>query len=122
MRPEEFFLRDILFACERANRFVKDISWEFFETSDLYQSAVQYQLMVIGEAVTKVSRRTKSRHADIDWQSIAGFRHILVHEYFALDIDIIWDSANNDVVMLCEAIKALLSTEYPDFPLPDVHL
>lgn len=115
MRPEEFFLRDILIACERANRFVKDISWEFFETSDLHQSAVQYQLIVIGEAVTKVSRGTKSRYTIIDWQSIAGFRHIIVHEYFALDIDIIWDSANNDVVVLFEQIKAILSTEYPDF-------
>ena len=118
MRPEEFFLRDILIACERANRFVRDITWDFFETSDLYQSAVTYQLMVIGEAVTTIDRGTKSRHGQIDWQSISSFRHIIVHEYFALDLEIIWGSANKEVVDLSRQIKSLMAVEYPDFGLP----
>lgn len=84
MRPEEFYLRDILFACTQANLYVSEISKEDFENSKLFQSAVLFNLMIIGEAASRISHRLKSRHTQVDWQSLKGFRNIITHEYFFL--------------------------------------
>ena len=93
MRPEEFYLRDIILACKSANGFVDDISREFFDESDLYQSAVLFKLMIVGEAASNISLDIRNRYTDVDWQSLKGFRNIIAHEYFPLNQDIVWDSA-----------------------------
>lgn len=118
MRPEEFYLRDIILACKRANRFVGDISREFFDESDLYQPAVLFKLMVGGEAASNISLDTRNRYTDVDWQSLKGFRNIIAHEYFSLNLNIVWDSANSDTRVLIEQVQNILRTEYPEFPLP----
>lgn len=118
MRPEEFYLRDIVYACRSANSFVIDISRDVFDESDLYQSAVLLKLMVVGEAASHVSNNVRNRYPEVDWQSLKGFRNIIAHEYFSLNHDITWDSANNDAMILIDQILNILSTEYPEFPLP----
>lgn len=118
MRPEEFYLRDIILACKSANGFVADISREFFYESDLYQSAVLFKLMIVGEAASNISSNIRNRYTDVDWQSLKGFRNIITHEYFSLNQDIVWDSANNDALVLIEQVQNILSIEYPEFPLP----
>ena len=118
MRPEEFYLRDIILACKSAIDFVGSISREFFNASDLYQSAVLFKLMIIGEAASQISPHLKSRHTHVDWQSLKGFRNIIAHEYFSLNQDIVWNSATDDAVILIPQIIDILSTEVPEFPLP----
>ena len=115
MRPEEFYLRDIILACEAANRFVSDVTREFFESSELYQAAVLFKPMIVGEASSKISKALKSRYPDVDWQSISGFRNIIAHEYFSLDLDVVWESARSESVILVEQVRSILSSEYPDF-------
>lgn len=118
MRPEEFYLRDIILACKDARSFVHDISREFFDGNDLYQSAVLFKLMIIGEAASNISLEIRDRHTNVDWQSLKGFRNIIANEYFSLNLDIIWDSANNDTIILKEQIQNILRIEYPAFSLP----
>jgi uncharacterized protein with HEPN domain len=118
MRAEEFYLKDILVACQASTQFAREIDWEMFQHSRLYQSAIQYNLMIIGEAASKISRGLRSRHPEVDWQTIKDFRNILAHEYFALDLEIIWDSAATRTLRLSEHIRDILRDEYPDFPLP----
>jgi|CXWL01.1.fsa_nt_gi uncharacterized protein with HEPN domain len=119
MRPEEFYLRDILLACKSSTSFVSEISRDFFDSSDLHQSAVLFKLMVIGEAASHISHRIRQQYSEIDWQSLKGFRNIIAHEYFALNQDIVWDSASNDAVVLKEQVEHILKSEYPEFPLPE---
>ena len=118
MRPEEFYLRDIILACRSVNSFVNGTSKDFFVESDIHQSAVLFKLMVIGEAAAHVSKTIRTRYSDVDWQSLKGFRNIIAHEYFSLNSDIIWDSANSDAVILQAKVLNILRVEYPDFPLP----
>ena len=115
MRPEEYYLRDIIFASRRTTTFVRDITKDYFNKSDLYQSAVLFQLMIVGEAVSRISRSLKSKHPEIDWFSISGFRHIIVHEYFSLNLEIVWHAANVDAPELANHISDILRQEYPDF-------
>lgn len=117
MRPEEFYLRDIIFACRQANLYVSEITEEDFEKSKLYQSAVLFNLMIIGEAASRISHGLKSRQHQVDWQSLKGFRNVITHEYFSLSLEIVWDTARQDSLVLIEQIEAILRIEYPDFPL-----
>lgn len=117
MRPEEFFLRDIVIARRNSNRFAGELDRENFERSELYQSAIQYNLLIIGEAASKISRGLRSRHKNVDWRSLKDFRNVLAHDYFALDTDVIWDSATRSVLDISTQVIEILSIEFPDFPV-----
>ena len=119
MRPEEFFLRDIVIACRNANRFAGELNREEFEKSDLYQSAIQYNLFIIGEAAFRISRDLRSRHKNLDGRSLKDFRNVLAHDYFALDTDVIWDSATKSVLNISAQVIEILAIEFPDFPVPE---
>ena len=75
MRPEEFYLRDIVIACRNAHRFAAAIDRKEFEKSDLHHAAIQYNLLIIGEAASKISRGLRSRHKNVDWKSLKDFRN-----------------------------------------------
>ena len=119
MRPEEFYLRDILYACKNAKNFAREIDRSIFETSLLYQAAIQFCLMIIGEAAGSVSRGLKSRHPKVEWRSLTEFRNVLAHDYFALDLDVVWDSAVNNAVIISGQIREILHSEFPDFAVPE---
>src|SRR6266478_2778582 len=119
MRPEEFYLRDIVIACRNANRFAAEIDREEFEKSDLHQAAIQYNLLIIGEAASKISRDLKSRYPNVDWNSLKDFRNVLAHDYFALDTDVVWDSAIGNALTISAQIKEIISIEFPDFPVSE---
>jgi uncharacterized protein with HEPN domain len=119
MRPDEYFLRDIVIACRMAREFVVGMDREGFDQSQLHQAATQYVLLVIGEAVAHISRGLKARHPQVDWRSMKEFRNVLAHDYFALDLDVIWDAANRNAGNISEQIRAVLTVEYPNFPIPD---
>jgi len=119
MRPEQYFLRDIIIACRMARTFSADIDRNGFERSPLHQAATQYVLLVVGEAVAHISRSLKSRHRNVDWRSMKEFRNVLAHDYFALDLDVIWDAATRDAVNISAQIREVLAIEFPDFPIPD---
>lgn len=104
MRPDEFFLRDIIIACRMAREFSSGLDREGFDSSQLHQAATQYVLLVIGEAVAHISRGLKSRHQQVDWQSMKEFRNVLAHDYFALDLDVIWDAATRNAANISEQI------------------
>ncbi len=113
MRPEFEFLLDIRNAANTIRGWIENIERESFFESDLYQSAVLFQLMIIGEAVTRVSQDLKDRYPNIDWSSISGFRNIIVHSYFNLSLPIVWVAAFVDSSALKDEIEMIISREYP---------
>jgi uncharacterized protein with HEPN domain len=113
-RPEPLYLRDIVRAARSVAGFVAGASYERFESDDLLQSAVLHKLMIIGEASSNISRELRSRYPNVDWRAIVGFRNILVHEYFAMDIDILYRTATSMVSVLADDIAAIISVEYPE--------
>jgi uncharacterized protein with HEPN domain len=66
------------------------------------------QIEIIGEAANYISEETKSKFADIQWKQIVGLRHILVHEYFGIDANLIWQIISDDIPKLKEAIKEVI--------------
>lgn len=79
----------------------------------MIRSAVIRELQIIGEAVSKLSRELKQRHAAIPWSEIVGFRNVVVHEYFGVDLEIVWRTATLNAPKIRLFIAEVLKAEYP---------
>ena len=79
---------------------------------DLLQRACLRSLEVIGEAVKNVSEDLKTRYPDLEWKKIAGLRDKLIHHYFGIDWDIVWNVITNRLPLLEDKIKKLIEKEF----------
>jgi len=71
--------------------------------------AVLRNLEVIGEATKMLPAELRAQHSDVDWKRIAGLRDILIHRYFGIDLDIIWDVVQNKVPVLAKRLEEMLA-------------
>jgi len=71
--------------------------------------AVVRNLEVIGEAVKKLPENLRAKHSAVEWKKIAGLRDILIHEYFGLDAEIVWDIVQNKVPVLDREVRTMLN-------------
>jgi uncharacterized protein with HEPN domain len=107
-RPEQLYLQDIIEACDAVQRFLRRTDETAFMEDELIQSAILQKLIVIGEAAARLPRNFVERHPEIEWADIVAFRNFAVHEYFAVDWQIVWVTATEDVPLLREKVTALL--------------
>lgn len=75
----------------------------------LIQDGVVRNLEIIGEAVKNIPEDIKRNNPDVEWRKIAGLRDILVHAYFGIDVEVVWDIVKNKVPELKEKIEKILS-------------
>jgi len=109
--PRDFkiFLKDILEAISRIETYTKDLSFEDFCENKLVQDGVVRNLEIIGEAIKHVPEEIRKKHPDLEWKKIAGLRDILIHAYFGIDRDIVWDVITSKIPNLKEQITLILS-------------
>lgn len=74
------------------------------------QSAVLYQIQIIGEACSHVSERLRSAHPEVPWRDIVGMRNNLVHEYFGVDLMLVWTTVVDDLPTLENQMDAVLQS------------
>ena len=113
MRDDRLRLHDILGAADLIRNFTHEKTRENLAGDPLLLSAVLHQLYVIGEAAAHVSTEIKDRHPGVPWKVIYGFRNYIAHEYFSLDVDIVWQTVAQDVPELRSWIDQILRTEFP---------
>jgi uncharacterized protein with HEPN domain len=104
-------LEDIENACQRIIRYTRDLDRDTAFGEDLRFDAVLHNVLVIGEAVKKLPRDFRDRHADLPWREIAGMRDFVAHAYFALDLEILWDVVQTNVPALLVRIHAIAEDE-----------
>jgi uncharacterized protein with HEPN domain len=75
------------------------------------QSAVLYQIVIIGEAVKRLSIDFRNQHPDVPWREIAGMRDILTHQYDRVEVDEIWAVIHHDIPQLLSMIAPLLPVQ-----------
>jgi uncharacterized protein with HEPN domain len=108
MRDENERLLDILDAIERIKKYsVRGRS--AFEQDELVQNWVLHYIQVIGEAAARVGEEMREAHPEIPWTRIIGTRNILVHQYFDIDMDVVWSVVEKDLPMLERGIRAIVS-------------
>src|ERR1051325_11448539 len=72
-----------------------------------FRLALMYRLQVIGEAASKLPATTKQAHPEIDWERITGLRNLIVHEYWRIDLDRVWDIVTRDIPDLLTALSRI---------------
>lgn len=108
-RTQVDYLLDILDNVEKAQRFIEGVTQEDFEANDEKVYAVVHALQTIGEAARHVPNSLRQRYAAVDWDDVVGMRDIVIHEYFGVDLDIIWRTVQKDLVPLETLVKKMLS-------------
>src|SRR5580658_4945765 len=97
MRRESSFLKDILTACGKIEAIVATTPEDSFRGDEVPTAAVLHHLTVIGEAIGRLSVELRERHPDVPWRQIIAVRHRIVHAYFDLDWQILWDASMDDI-------------------------
>ncbi len=111
MWRDESWLLDILTAARRVLQYAEGHTEASFQKSQLTQDAILRQLTVIGEAAKRISPEFRTEHPDIPWRRIAGFRDVVVHEYFRVNLEEVWRIAREDVPELVRLIAPLVPPE-----------
>ena len=110
MRGDEVYLHHILDAIERIEGYTTQGRAAFLSDS-MRQDAVIRQLEVIGEAVKQLSAATRKRAPQIPWREIAGMRDVLIHQYFTVDIEQVWEATQRDLALLRQGIGKILESQ-----------
>ncbi len=102
------YVQDILDAIMDTSDFTTGMKFENFVEDRKTISAVIRCLEVIGEAAKKMPDEIKDEHPDIPWKSMAGMRDKLIHEYFGVDLEIVWEVIRNDLPPIVPLIRKVL--------------
>ncbi len=84
-------LEHIVQSIEKIEGYIDNLSYDEFYKSDLHKSAVTNELMIIGEAVSRLSEAIKNNFTETEWKGLKNLRNVVVHEYFAVDYSVIWE-------------------------------
>ncbi len=108
MSRDKASLLDIVNAAKRVLKFAEGLDRSALATNEEKQSAILYQVIVIGEATKRLSSEFRTQHPEIPWKDIAGMRDILAHQYDRLNINTLWDVIKTDIPELLLLLEPLL--------------
>lgn len=109
MRDDRVRLGDILEAIERIEKHAGQ-GRDAFAGDELVQTWVVHHLMIIGEACRALSPQFRAVHSENVWAQAAGLRNVIVHQYFGVDLDIIWGVIERDLPNLKGLVRQALAT------------
>jgi len=108
-RDYKLYIEDISEAIQKIGEYTKGMTFAEFSKNDKTIDAVVRNFEIMGEASKQVPNTIKVQHPDIEWQSLIQFRNIVVHEYFGIDLKIMWDIIKNELPPLKTKIKAIIN-------------
>jgi uncharacterized protein with HEPN domain len=111
-RNLRLYFEDILTSCDKILRYTKGKNYHDFIADEVTFDALIRNLEIIGEAVKQIPPEIRSRYPNIQWRKIAGLRDILIHGYFSLENETIWDIIQNKIPSLKDKIELIIQQEF----------
>lgn len=106
-RDWSFRIKDILRAIENIEKYTARMTFARFKKNQLVIDAVIRNFEIIGEASNHIPKTIQSAYPSIPWRQMTAFRNFLIHEYFGIDFNTIWQTARVHLPALKESLKAL---------------
>jgi len=106
-RSDGLYCRDILESGEAIKNYVEGIDFRDFTQDRMRYSAVIREFEIIGEAVGKLSDTLKQAFPEVPWQDIKDFRNLLIHEYFGVDLEIVWNTIQDELPILIATVREI---------------
>jgi len=103
-------LRHMIEAAQEAVGYVEGLTREAFDSQRPLQHSVVRCIEVIGEAASRISSELRNAYPTIPWQDMTGMRNRLIHAYFDLDLDLVWQTVNEELPNLIPQLDALLES------------
>ena len=97
MKDNKIYLEDIISSIKKIEKYINDISFEEFSDNEMIVDAVVRNLEIIGEAARNLEDDFKETNSHIPWRNMIGLRNIMIHEYFGIDLNIIWKIVTDDI-------------------------
>ncbi len=109
-KDPKVFLQHILGSIAQIERYVGGVEQEEFLKSAQLQDAVIRRLTIIGEATKNLPPELREKYTTIPWSDIAGMRDVLMHEYFGVDTELVWRTAQKDLPIFKKHIEEILAS------------
>ena len=103
------YLKDTLDAIEKATMFVEGMDYEEFSRDAKSVYAVIRALEIVGEATKKIPQEVKNNHTEIPWREIAGMRDKLIHDYFGVNLVVVWKAVYEDLPGIEPLLRKMLA-------------
>ena len=104
---DKAYLEHIAEAITKIEKYLRHATLQEIKTNEMLQDAVVRELEILGEASNNISEEFRKKHPDITWHEIIGMRNKLIHEYFGVDLDILWKTYQEDLPLLKSKIKEI---------------
>jgi uncharacterized protein with HEPN domain len=108
MWRDEALLLDVVLAVKKVLKYSRAVTKKKFLENEILQDAIMRQLEIIGEAANKISDGLQKAHTNIPWTEMIGMRNRLVHEYFRIDLEKVWETVRRDIPGLLAMIEPLV--------------
>ena len=115
MSPRDWRLRlgDILEAIRNTQAYVRGMTFPDFAADLKTIRAAAYEIGIIGEAASRIPAEVRTRHPKVPWDKMQAVRNVIVHEYFRLDVAILWQTVTQNLPPLIPLLEELLSRDDP---------
>ena len=107
-REELLLLNDIFIAGNKILKFSDQMNFEQFMGDEKTQDACIRNFEIIGEAAKYITEKTMLSNPEIEWRKIANYRNLLIHEYFGVNLEIVWDIIENELPDTLRFIKEII--------------
>jgi uncharacterized protein with HEPN domain len=101
----------MLDAIDRILRFREELTYEAYANSEMAQFAIIKNFEIIGEAAYHLPKEKRDSNDHVEWRKVIAFRHILVHDYYRINIDTVWYAIENKLIDMKSEIEGMIAEE-----------